>query len=152
MYKNRHIYSYQGKNLIRFELNFVAKYKNRWIIVELDHTKWQNAWKIVPSTLQYVKKIWNWFPLSGKIDGLWHAHNRISNRSDAPLNWDVWIFKVAPGALVKIQRIWHRNACWIHTSVANHAHNECTRTHAKTCLILESWIPLKSMGKSIFVA
>ena len=40
---------------------------------------------IVPSTLQYVKKIWNWLPLSGKIDGHWHAHNRISNRSDAPL-------------------------------------------------------------------
>ncbi len=53
--------------------------------MEPDHTKWQNTWKIVPSTLQYVKEIWNWFPLSGKIDGHWHAHNRISNRSDAPL-------------------------------------------------------------------
>ena len=60
--------------------------------------------------------------------------------------------KVAPGVLVKMQRILNRNAWWIHTSMANHAHNKCTRTHAKTCLILESWIPLKSMGKSIFVA
>ncbi len=63
----------------------MAKYENRWIMVEVDHTKWQNTWEIVPSTLQYVKKIWNWFPLSGKIDDHWHAHNRISNISDVPL-------------------------------------------------------------------
>ncbi len=60
--------------------------------------------------------------------------------------------KVAPGALVKMQRIWNRYAWWIHTSSANQVHNKCTRTHAKTYLILKSWIPLKSMGKSIFLA
>ena len=76
--------------MIKFALNFVAKYKNRWIVVELDHTKWQNTWNIVPSTLQYAKNIWNWFPLSGKIDGQCHAHNRISNRSDAPLIFMHW--------------------------------------------------------------
>ncbi len=40
---------------------------------------------------------------------------------------------------------------WMHTSVANHAHNICAHNiYAKTCLILESWIPSKSMGKFIF--
>ena len=57
MYKNRDIYCYLGEILIQFELNFVAKYKNRGTLITL----------------------------SGKIDGHWHAHNRISHRSDAPL-------------------------------------------------------------------
>ncbi len=76
----------KGK-IIKFELNFVEKYKNSWTLVEFDHTKWQNTWKIIPSTLQYVMKIGNWLPLSGKMDSHWYALNKIGHRSDAPLIW-----------------------------------------------------------------
>ncbi len=55
--------------------------------------------------------------------------------------------KVTPGALVKMQRILNRNEWWIHTSVANHAHNICTRTHAKTCLISQILNTIEVYGK-----
>ncbi len=77
-------------------------YGENLILVELDHTKWQNTWKILPSTLQYEKKIWNWFTLSGKIDGHCHALN-LPSRSDAP-----WIIKITywnPSDFLPLQRV-----------------------------------------------
>ncbi len=40
-------------------------------------------WKVIKRVP--LAEAQHWFPLSGKIDGHWHAHNRTSNRSDAPL-------------------------------------------------------------------
>ncbi len=83
--------------------------------------------------------------------GMWSSsHNmlmakgRVFIRQELAIQTLRYPLKVGPGALVKMQRILNCNAWWMHTSVANHAHNKCTRTHAKTCLIFESCIPLNT--------
>ena len=55
MAKKEHSLPLEGFFLIKFELNSMVKYENGRTLV--DHTKWQNSWKILRLTLKYVKKI-----------------------------------------------------------------------------------------------